>query len=349
MIDQLPFISIVVIGYNEQAHLETTFNALKSMNYPLEKVELLYVDSGSADESLEIAKRYAHEVFIERTWPTAARNRNRGLVESKYDLVHFIDGDIEIAPDYLAHAVNIIQTGQADGVFGKLEERSDKGLGKVLLHDYGNRHTGYVNAPGSGGTFRKEALLAVGGWDERIPRGEETELGIRLRQQKFRIWFTEKTMGTHDYGVRHLCDFLKKQVVEGISYGRISKISSDGVFYRKTRKQIRNNLIFHTLLLVVLLWSLLLRSSWPAILSFGVFVLFLFAKYCVIKKIKNPDSLRYYFLMNLTRSFVLFGYLKFLYQFSRLSAVQKRQAMEKMNGMKQYRRSVHESSPIPRP
>ena len=43
-----------------------------------------------------IAKKYTDMVFIENKFPSAGRNRNRGLVESQHDIVHFVDGEIGV-------------------------------------------------------------------------------------------------------------------------------------------------------------------------------------------------------------------------------------------------------------
>lgn len=335
----LPFVSMVVIGYNEADNLDRTFSAINKMDYPKGKLELIYVDSGSNDGSREIAKKYTDKIFIEDAWPTAARNRNRGLMESSNDIVHFIDGDIEIAPAYLAYAVKLIMEGKADGVFGKLEERNINDFGKILLHDYSNRKTGYIDAPGAGGTFRRAALVQAGGWDERIPRGEETEIGHRLHQHGFKIWFTEEKMGIHDFGVNTLFDFLKKQIADGVSYGRISNIPSGEPFYTGARRLIKNNITFHVAFLLIVLCSVFFWSIWPLVLFVGLFNLFLFFKYFIIRGIKNPDSLKYFFLSNNSRIFVFYGYVKFLSKFYRLSPSQKKASMERMALMEEIRQT----------
>ena len=115
---ELPFVSIVVIGLNEEANLEDTFRAILDMDYPLNKIEVIYVDTGSHDRSVRIAREYANKVFIEEgAWPTSDA-RNRGIIEASYDIIHFIDGDISISGDYLKCAINRIQNGQADAVTG---------------------------------------------------------------------------------------------------------------------------------------------------------------------------------------------------------------------------------------
>ena len=119
---EFPFISIVIIGLNEEANLEACMQSILASNYPINKMELIYVDSGSTDDSVAIAKKYTSAVYVESKFPTASRNRNRGLIESSNDIVHFQDGDVKIHPDYLLNAVQTIVAGKAQAVCGKLIE-----------------------------------------------------------------------------------------------------------------------------------------------------------------------------------------------------------------------------------
>ena len=59
----VPDISIVVIGLNEGKNLHDTFTAIREMDYPQEKLELIFVDTGSSDHSVEIAGEFTDKVF----------------------------------------------------------------------------------------------------------------------------------------------------------------------------------------------------------------------------------------------------------------------------------------------
>lgn len=323
MIKELPAISIVVIGLNEANNLEGTLTAIRSMNYPAELVELIYVDSGSKDRSVEIAKMHCDKVFVEPEWPTAARNRNRGLIESSHDYCHFLDGDILMDPDYIRHAVSKIQEGEAQVVFGYLDEKTDKGLSRILLHDYKNRKPGFINAPGAGGTFLKKVLLEVNGWDERIPRGEEMEIGDRIIAAGYKIWYLDKKMGIHDFGVTNIFKLMKKQIGEGQSIGAVTKIPESGRVYERIRKLAKRNIIFHLIILFLIIVAILLKNNWMLPGAILFYLTYLFVKYRIIRGVKSTDSILYHYLKNLTKVFELYGYFKFLSKYSKLTSEQK--------------------------
>jgi hypothetical protein len=272
---------------------------------------------------VEIASRYCDKIFIEKEWPSAARNRNRGLIESSFDICHFLDGDIVINSEYLTNSVAKLQEGDVQAVFGYLEEKSKRGLSKILLHDYSNRKPGYINAPGAGGTFIKDALIAVNGWDERIPRGEEMEIGDRLINAGYKIWYLDCKMGIHDFGMTNLFKYFKKQVREGYSIGAVTKIQSTNLFFKNIRKLAYRNIVFHILLLLVFVLSLSVWNFWiiPGTLFFYLF--YLFIRIRIVRKIHNPNTILYSFLQNLTKTFEFYGYIKFHLHYKKLSNEQK--------------------------
>lgn len=319
----LPFVSVVVIGLNEEENLQACMQSILDSDYPGDKIELIYVDSGSKDNSIIIAQRFTNKVFVEAIWPSPARNRNRGIIESKYDIVHFIDGDIIIDKYYLMFAVEKLLEGEVQSVFGRLVEKDEKGLGKILLHDYCNWKEGLIDAPGAGGTFIKKALIEVNGWDERIPRGEEPEIGERLRKAGSKIWFLDQKMGIHDFGINNISQYLKKQINAGMSDGHVMAIKGEGSFFNRTKRGIMKNVIFHVLLIALVIVSIVTHFYLLVPLLILIHLFYLFYKIRFYRKITNPDTFKNIFLGYLAMSFPLYGYLKFQFKYFLLSEKDK--------------------------
>ena len=104
-------VGVVVIGRNEGERLRACLEAVVRAGAPA-----TYVDSGSTDGSVALARRLGVEVVaLDMSVPfTAARARNAGfqrLLEIHPDLqfVQFIDGDCELANGWLEVAVNTLQ------------------------------------------------------------------------------------------------------------------------------------------------------------------------------------------------------------------------------------------------
>lgn len=92
-------ISFIIIGRNEGWRLEkcftSVFKTIKKDN--IESFEVIYVDSKSTDNSVNVAKSYEEiKVFQIVGVCNAAIARNVGAKEAKGDILFFIDGDMEI-------------------------------------------------------------------------------------------------------------------------------------------------------------------------------------------------------------------------------------------------------------
>ena len=128
-------LSVVIITYNEEANIG---RALASVQ-PLVadgKGEIIVVDSGSSDSTVEIAKSYGAKVFIEE-WKGYAAQKNSAIDKATGDWILSLDADEELS-DGLTKEVDGICRGRAEDGFG-LEngywlKRQNQFLGRVLRH-----------------------------------------------------------------------------------------------------------------------------------------------------------------------------------------------------------------------
>jgi len=119
-------IGAVVIGRNEGARLETCFQSLAVLS-----PRVVYVDSGSTDNSLEIAAKHGVTVVqLDMSKPfTAARARNMGWrkaleIDPEITAIQFVDGDCEVIDSWLTAAAEALQKDPAlAAVCGQRKER----------------------------------------------------------------------------------------------------------------------------------------------------------------------------------------------------------------------------------
>ena len=106
-------ISIVVPIYNAEPYLLECLESLMIQSY--EDFEVLMVDDGSKDNSLAICREWAAKDERFRVFSQANAGvsvaRNRALEEAKGDYVCFVDADDAVAPDYLAHLLELSKDG----------------------------------------------------------------------------------------------------------------------------------------------------------------------------------------------------------------------------------------------
>lgn len=197
-------VSVVVIGRNEAEHLPACFGSISDSS--VSPCEVIYVDSGSADASVEIAKRCGARVVIaEGQYPSAAAARNVGLASTHCELVHFVDGDMTMARDWLHAARTALERDDSLAcAFGPVLEVGSSLPDRIIGRDWSKRQPGFAQAPGSGGTFRTALLRLVGGYPQDLVAGEETELGRTLRASGYRILCLRTVMGSHELGISSL-------------------------------------------------------------------------------------------------------------------------------------------------
>ena len=159
-----PF-GIVTIGRNEGDRLKRCLQSLPP------NVPVVYVDSGSTDRSDIWAQEFGAELIrLDQSSPfTAARARNAGfrrLMEMMPDtpFVQFIDGDCELAADWLTAAIDFLKAHEnVAAVFGRRRERyPDRSIYNQLCEWEWDGPEGDVRACGGDVMMRASALQAVG-------------------------------------------------------------------------------------------------------------------------------------------------------------------------------------------
>lgn len=197
-----PVIGAVIIGRNEGARLVAALEAAAS------QVDIIvYVDSGSTDDSLaEAQARGAETLVLDTSVPfTAARARNAGLAQlvdrpAPPDYVQFIDGDCALRDGWIASAAAFLDAHpDVAAVGGRRRERfPDATLYNRLTDLEWEGQAGEVRACGGDVLMRLAAVEAAGRYNPTLIAGEEPELCVRLRALGWRIWRLDAEMTWHD-------------------------------------------------------------------------------------------------------------------------------------------------------
>jgi len=215
-------IGVVVIGRNEGERLRQCLQALAPGASPV-----VYVDSGSTDGSATMAESLgAIVVALDMSRPfTAARARNEGFARLLADhptvvYVQFLDGDCELAPEWLATASGFLDAQPTFAVAcGRRRERHPGySIYNRLCDIEWDTPVGEARACGGDALMRVEALRQVGGFDARMIAGEEPELCVRLRQASWRIQRLDAEMTLHDAAMTRFGQWWKRQIRAGFAY-----------------------------------------------------------------------------------------------------------------------------------
>lgn len=181
-----PAFSVVIPTHNRQA---TIARAVKSvLAQTLTDFELLVVDDGSTDDSLQVLDSLQDgrlRVIRSPRRQGRSRARNRGLEEAQGRWTVFLDSDDEALPGWLEGLARLATEEAADVLCcGVVEVPVDRGRGEVvrLPRPLGPLYCGFRALFSPPGTFsvRRSVLAAIGGYDDSLEFSENSELALRL-------------------------------------------------------------------------------------------------------------------------------------------------------------------------
>lgn len=101
-------LSVIIIAQDEDDRIETCLKSVSAMAN-----EIIVLDSGSRDHTVEIAKRYTDKVF-ETDWPGYGPQRQRALEKASCDWVLSIDADEALSPALREEIVRVLKNNPAE-------------------------------------------------------------------------------------------------------------------------------------------------------------------------------------------------------------------------------------------
>lgn len=93
-------ISVVIPTFNEEKYVGKLLISLSRQTIPRSEYEVIVVDGGSKDRTLEICMEYADKIIMQKT-PTVGGARNDGVANAEADLVFTTDADCIATPNLL--------------------------------------------------------------------------------------------------------------------------------------------------------------------------------------------------------------------------------------------------------
>jgi GT2 family glycosyltransferase len=202
LLPRAPRVSVVVCSYNGGSTLGQCLHSLGALDYP--DYEVIVVDDGSTDDTRAILARFPSVRAIHQPNRGLSAARNVGLQAATGAVVAYTDSDCFADPDWLAHLVYRLERSGAAAVGGPNLTPEDGRLAAcvaaapgqpthVLESDQVAEHI-----PGCNMAFRREALLAVNGFDAQYRKaGDDVDVCWRLQQAGHWITFAPAAFVWH--------------------------------------------------------------------------------------------------------------------------------------------------------
>ena len=225
--DALPTVSILIPARNEGLVIGDTLRAMAALDYPKDKLEVLLLDDGSTDDTLQRAAEVAREfpfikvIEVEGGGKGKSYVLNHGLKMAKGEVIAVYDADNRPEQGALKRLVSML-SDETPAVTGKVRtiNWNRNVLTRFICMEYlyfqlagqagKSRLYGIAVLPGTNFVIKRELLEELGGWDERAI-AEDLELSFRIlstgrriaynplavtweqEPESWRVWFRQRT------------------------------------------------------------------------------------------------------------------------------------------------------------
>lgn len=188
-----PLVSIIIPSYNSSQFIKRCLDSIKAQTY--KNIELIVVDKGSKDGTLNIAKKYTSNIFIHGLERAAQFNFGAKIAKGKY--LYRVDSDFVLEKEVVEECVEKCEKENLDGI--AVHNTSAEGLGfwadvrKFERNTYRDDDT-FVAVR----FFSKKAWEEVGGMDQGLYGPEDYDFHNRFVQKGFkwgRILAIERHLG----------------------------------------------------------------------------------------------------------------------------------------------------------
>lgn len=329
-ISRIP-VGVVAIGRNEGERLRGCLASVTERAHTV-----VYVDSGSTDGSVELARELgASVVELDLTKPfTAARARNEGLarlcqLSPELEVVQFVDGDCAVRPGWLELGFQTLSDHPEFAVVcGRRREIHPRASVYNQLSDMDwDLPVGESRSCGGDAMMRVAAVRDVGGYDETMVTGEDPDLSFRLRQQGHRILRINAEMTLHDAAMTRFSQWWRRSLRSGYTYADGATRHGAKSNERYAVRHMLSNWIWGLILPLTIVclawpsrgWSLVLLALYAVLfwrivryqrsLGYVVRDAWLYATFCVLSKFPQMlGQLRFWYERRSRRTATLIEY-----------------------------------------
>jgi cellulose synthase/poly-beta-1,6-N-acetylglucosamine synthase-like glycosyltransferase len=220
--DQLPYVSVIVPVRDGESTIADCLDAILATDYPPDRREIFVVDNGSSDGTAGLIK--ARPVgYLREEEPGVSNARNRGIAESRGEILAFVDADCRVEPQWLTELVRPFENPDVGSVAGDLqhappttaaERQAARMLGNWQRFAFTSNPAYPITANAA---YRRDVLELIGPFDPHLTRAQDVELGLRFQERSGRrLAYAERATARHRHRTTQR-GFFRQQL--GWAYG----------------------------------------------------------------------------------------------------------------------------------
>jgi len=193
-----PLVSIIIPCYNSEKYIDKCIESIINQSYKY--IEIVVVDDGSTDDSIEILKKYSNVKVYSQVNSGACAARNYGLKKCRGHYVKFLDSDDYLNSDSILLQVKFAQSLQEMQIaYGYKEVLFNNKIStnKEVLNS-ANQFTQLINKnivttlP----LHKKKVLVEIGAFDEQLEFRQEWDLHLKLAKNGYKFIYHNTSIYT---------------------------------------------------------------------------------------------------------------------------------------------------------
>ncbi|MCX5679739.1 MAG: glycosyltransferase [Candidatus Omnitrophica bacterium] len=266
-------VSFIIPAFNAAETIGACLESIKRVDYPKDSLEIIVVDNGSKDDTLDIVGRFTSNIFIDNA-ATIAKLRNIGAKNANGGFLIFLDSDCTIPADWVDNALGHFKDNSVGLIGAKTYMLPDDAnwidrIWKMHLNRAKSKESvKWIISRAI--MVKKDIFLSIGGFNESLITCEDVEFGYRMQKQ-YKIIADERLAPLHLEAQKDIFEFFKKESWRGEDSLRV------GLKHLNEPKEVLTIavLFYYLLSLLLLLPAIFIaiitkNAIYPLMISFGV-------------------------------------------------------------------------------
>lgn len=259
-------ITVVVPAHNASETIDACIGALRRQTIESDGYEIIVVDDGSSDETQSRAEALGARVIGQaRAWPAAARNT--GIAAAHGEIICFTDADCMPHPDWLEKITAPLRDPDIVGCKGTYSSTQQELVARFVQLEYEDKYDrmrskSYIDFIDTySAAYRREVLVANGGFDAKIRFVEDQELSFRLFSRGYKMCFQPSAVVRHRHTSTIGRYFAKKFNIGYWKAQIVRRFPERGIRDSHTPQVLKLQMILTALMLAALFTAAFLRLS----------------------------------------------------------------------------------------
>jgi glycosyltransferase involved in cell wall biosynthesis len=208
-------VTVLIPCLNEGKYISQSISSVVNQDFPIEELEVFYIDGGSVDETLDTIKaaeaKYSHIKLLHNPNQTVPYALNIGIRASKGEFILRMDVHSSFPPDYISKLIDWHDYLEAENLGGvcftdvQQKTKSSAAIKLVMSDRFGvGNSTFRVGARVLSevdtvpfGCYKREVFEKIGLFDERLTRNQDIEFNKRLKRMGGTIYLVPDVQCTY--------------------------------------------------------------------------------------------------------------------------------------------------------